>query len=69
MRQVSLEALSPLGARIFEHLYQGQVTRRGRCSRPDFAAGFIALALHQEQRWYFDAMDEEWAVWLAEIRS
>lgn len=67
MRQVDKDALSPLGLRILEGLYETQITRRGQCSRQDFAAGFIALALHHKLRMYFDATDAEWAMWLLEM--
>lgn len=54
MRQLSLDDLSPLGLAKFEDLYEAENTRRPKCSRVDFGAGFVALAVDKNLYMYFD---------------
>lgn len=60
MRRLSTDDLSPLGMRIFTELYTREETRRPRCSRIDYVAGFIDLAVHHKLRVYFNLSDELW---------
>lgn len=61
MRRLSTDDLSPLGMKIFTELYTQEETRRPRCSRIDYVAGFIDLAIHHKLRVYFNLSDDMWA--------
>lgn len=51
---LNADDLNQLGQDVLERLYTSeQTSRRAQCSREDYAAGFVDLAVHLKLRMYF----------------